>query len=379
MQDVLDTPNSIYRNPPIRLDPVIYYGSMDTQTSLGGFNFPGATMGFDRERPLARTMNFSLGVQQQLWWGVTADVAYAGSLGRHLMQARNLNAIPLGTTFQPSSIDPITNRAYATAFLYPYQGYTNITYFRYDGNSSYHSLQATASRRMARGGQFTAAWTWSKAMDYADAYNTQISTLVDPKVWNYGKAGFDRTHILKLSYIIDAPRLSRIWNRKLVRLVFDRWQVSGMTTFVSGAPLGVSYTQTGTTDVTGSPTQGARVVLIADPRLSKGERTFGRNFNTDAFAPPQIGTIGNSAKDLFRGPGINNWDMSLFKTFTLSGERLRLQVRAETYNTFNHTQFSSLDTSAQFDATGRQLNARFGEFTAARQPRRMQLALRLNW
>jgi hypothetical protein len=92
-----------------------------------------------------------------------------------------------------------------------------------------------------------------------------------------------------------------------------------------------------------------------------------------------VGTIGNAAKDLLRGPGINNWDISLFKTFATRRERLRIQVRVETYNTFNHSQFSVLDTAAQFDAAGRQINARFGEFTAARQPRRMQMALRLNW
>ena len=303
----------------------------------------------------------------------------SNGLGRHLLQARNLNAIPFGTTFQPSSIDPTTNRAYATAFLYPYQGYTTITYYQYDSNSSYHSLQVTASRRMARGGQLSAAWTWSKAMDYADAYNTLVSTLVDRRVWNYGRAGFDRTHILKLSYIYDLPRVSRLWPHPLARRLFDRWQVSGISSFVSGAPLGVTYTQTGTTDVTGSPTDGARVVLIADPRIPRGERTFDRNFNTAAFAPPRVGTIGNAAKDLIRGPGINNWDMSLFKTFAVHGERWKMQVRAETYNTFNHSQFSALDAAAQFNALGQQLNARFGEFTAARQPRRMQLALRLSW
>ncbi len=379
VQEMLRNAYSVYSNPPIRLDPVVYYGSMDTLGSLNSFSFPTATMGFNRERPLGRTMNFSFGVQQQLKWGVTADVAYAGSLGRHLVQARNRNAIPFGTTFLPSSIDPTTNRAYATGFLYPYQGYTTITQYLYDGNSSYHSLQASAGRRLARGVQFTAAWTWSKAMDYADLDNVLVSTLVDRRIWNYGKAGFDRTHIVKVSFIWDLPKLSRLWRHEVVRQLFDGWQVSGIGSLVSGAPLGVTFTQTGTTNITGSPTDGARVVVIADPRLPRGERTFSRNFNTEAFAPPQVGTIGNAAKDLFRGPGINNWDTSMFKTFAVHGERWKMQIRMETYNTFNHTQFSGLDAAAQFDARGQQINARFGEFTAARQPRRMQLALRLNW
>jgi len=110
--------------------------------------------------------------------------------------------------------------------------------------------------------------------------------------------------------------------------------------------------------------------------LSKSERSFYRNFRTDVFALPARGTIGNAANTLIRGPGINNWDLSLFKTFPVR-EAMRFQFRCELYNAFNHTQFSALDTTARFDASGNQVNANFGAFTAARQPRVMQLALRL--
>ena len=78
-----------------------------------------------------------------------------------------------------------------------------------------------------------------------------------------------------------------------------------------------------------------------------------------------------------RGPGINNFDMALFKTFPIR-ESVRLQFRCELYNAFNHTQFSAIDTATRFDVTtGEQVNSRFGEFTAARNPRQMQFALRL--
>ena len=90
---------------------------------------------------------------------------------------------------------------------------------------------------------------------------------------------------------------------------------------------------------------------------------------------PAKGTFGNSAKTVIRGPGVNNWDIAIFKNFPVR-ERLRLQFRWELYNCFNHTQFSGLDTTARFDAAGKQVNARFGEFTAARNPRIMQFALR---
>lgn len=94
------------------------------------------------------------------------------------------------------------------------------------------------------------------------------------------------------------------------------------------------------------------------------------------FRLPARGTFGNSAKTLIRGPGTNNWNISVFKTFPIH-ESIRLQFRSEFYNAFNHTQFSGLDTGARFDAaTGAQANARFGEFTSARSPRQIQFSLR---
>ena len=72
-----------------------------------------------------------------------------------------------------------------------------------------------------------------------------------------------------------------------------------------------------------------------------------RNFNTEAFRAPAVGTVGNAPKDVIRGPGRNNWDISVFKYFTLPGEGVKLQFRGEFYNAFNHTQFSGVDTTAE--------------------------------
>ena len=116
--------------------------------------------------------------------------------------------------------------------------------------------------------------------------------------------------------------------------------------------------------------------MNGDPVLPKSDRTFSRNFRTDAFSLPAKGTIGTAAPTQLRGPGTNNFDISLFKSFRLH-ERARLQFRAEAYNAFNHTQFSAFDSTARFDtATGQQVNARLGEYTTARGPRTMQMALR---
>jgi hypothetical protein len=85
--------------------------------------------------------------------------------------------------------------------------------------------------------QFGASWTWSKAMDFNDTDTQAISPLVPVRVWNYGLASFDRTHVFTINYVYDLPGL-RVGNG-LARQVFNGWQVSGITSFVSGAPLGV--------------------------------------------------------------------------------------------------------------------------------------------
>ncbi len=111
--------------------------------------------------------------------------------------------------------------------------------------------------------------------------------------------------------------------------------------------MGIGLSFAYSTDITGSPTDGARIVVVGNPILPKFMHTFSQNFNPSAFAPPAVGTFGNAPKDVIRGPGINNWDISLFKKIPLPGERLKLQFRGEFYNAFNHTQFKSLDTSAR--------------------------------
>ncbi|MEO7144564.1 MAG: hypothetical protein ABI165_13780, partial [Bryobacteraceae bacterium] len=96
------------------------------------------------------------------------------------------------------------------------------------------------------------------------------------------------------------------------------------------------------------------------------------------FGRPQQGSFGNAGVGVLRGPGVNNWDISLYRLIHM-GERETFQLRLETYNTFNHTQFSTLSTQAKFDAQGNQVDPLFLQPTAARSPRRVQLAVRFNF
>ncbi len=178
-----------------------------------------------------------------------------------------------------------------------------------------------------------------------------------------------------INYTWDLPEPSLLWNKRVIRHVFDNWQISGITSFASGTPRGIGYSTIDNADITGGG-DGARLVLTGNPILPRGERNIDRWFNTSAIALPARGDFGNAPKDVIRLPGTNNWDISLFKNIPLKGERTSLQLRWEIYNVFNHTQFSNVDTDAQFDASGVQVDERFGKVIEARSPRLMQFSLR---
>jgi hypothetical protein len=119
--------------------------------------------------------------------------------------------------------------------------------------------------------------------------------------------------------------------------------------------------------------------VLSNPIIPKSDRSLTRYFDPTVFAMPAIGTPGNAPRDVVRGPGINNFDMTIFKNFPIR-EKVNLQLRFEAYNAFNHTQFSGINTTSQFNpANGQQVNAAFGTLTAARGARVGQASLRLSF
>lgn len=383
-----------FNTPPLQYNPVILYTYLTDLQAQQGYLAPSNVVGFNEARPIQTTYNFSAGFQQDIGFGSMIDVAYVGALGRHLVEADNLNSEPLGTDWQPQNLDATnSNKVLPSQFMRPYLGWGNITYYFYGGNSSYHSLQAQLRRRYKNNLTYGAIWTWSKSMDYGDtetsSSSTQISSLINPAIWNYGESGFDHTHILRVYWAYNLPHASHLLHNPFVKGVFDNWQVSGIFTAQSGAPTGVSYAYSPSQDVTGSATDTGRVILVGNPIESKSQEaaTF-TAFNVSAIAPPPYAACevpnppficwGNASKDVFRGPGINNWDMSLFKNLNF-GERWHAQIRVEAYNVWNHTQFTTVNTSATFSTAGVQTNAALGQYTAAANPRQLQLAARITF
>jgi hypothetical protein len=221
------------------------------------------------------------------------------------------------------------------------------------------------------------AYTWSKSMGLTDADGDGLPIFNDYRVWSYGRLGHDQTHKLVINGVYTVPAVSRRLGIGPAKWVLDDWQLSAVATMSSGVPGSIGLTTQPAADLTGGG-DGQRVNLVAPLVLDRGERSFDRWFNTAAVALPGKGDRGNAAADVYRGPGIHNYDLSVFKRFPIRGERVYLQFRSEFYNVFNHTQYQGVDSAARFNpATGAQTNARLGQVTSTRLPRIIQLAVNL--
>jgi len=363
--------------PPVSYNPSVSFGNLDTfLQATGVVGPPGVTVVEATKQPLATTMNFSLGAQRELGFRSVIDVSYVGSLARHMIIQRNINSIPMYAHFDPKNIDSTTNSPLPDNYLRPYLGMGTINMRTFDGTSNYHGLQVAANRRMTKGLQYGMSYTWAKTLGVSNADFGGVSVYFPVRKQNYGPLGYDIRHMLVLNYTWELPALGKKLDNKILGAVTDNWQLSGITTFMTGTPFTPGFSTSDGQDITGSQ-EGARITLIGDPNLPKSQRTFFKNFNTDAFARTPQRDFGNAGNGILRNPAWNNWDISVSRRIPWKGEERYFQFRGEFYNAWNHTQFSGYDTGARFNPQGQQINANFGALTGTRDPRKIQLSLRL--
>jgi hypothetical protein len=190
------------------------------------------------------------------------------------------------------------------------------------------------------------------------------------------------------NWVYNLPKASDHWNNMFSRGVLDNWQVSGIASFISGVPTSISLATTNSENITGGG-DGAKVIRLGNAVLPKSQRTFNQFFNTSMFALPAVNPvgapqtanyIGNGWTPEIYGPGMNNWDIAISKKIPITKERVAAQLRCEMYNAWNHPSFSSVNVSSDFNpTTGAQSNTAFGQLTADRMPRIIQVSFRLNF
>lgn len=393
--------------PPTVISRTIYYSSIDAVAALAHLAAisPISSGGIIGKQKYENIMNLHFGLQQSVGFGTVVEAAYVGSLRRHIPWSRQQNPIPMFSRFNPEYADPWSpttpRRSVPDNFFRPLRGLGAVTTTSFQGTSNYHSLQVSLRREMARGISYGAAYTWSKMM------SASPSIYFPDKARNYGASG--TPHILNLYYMYEIPRLGKKLQLRALGWLTDNWTVSGISSFrgagLAGAP-GISFTGTTTAnpapEFTGSG-EGARMNVVGNPNLPSSEWREWNVFNWQAFQIPMpcswtpmptpqqgIGQsrscFGNAGSGfLFKIPTtMNNWDLTFAKNFPI-GEKRGLVFRAEMYNIWNKTQISGVNTTIQYDLPAwqqgilRQTNSQLGQFTGARDPRRMAMTLRFEW
>jgi len=414
-------------NAPTTNSPTQYYTNVNQGTS-GYYASPGASnlngpFSIGHALPLHAPEVYveagSLGVQREVGWDTVVDIAYVGTFTKHATNYTPINEVPYGAEFalqnqyvsktasngKPVSVSPLPDN-----FFRPYPGFNGINMQYFNLTANYNSLQARATHRFHNGLEFGVAYTFSRAMDYTDTYNGTVALYQPLRAWNYGPAGFDVKHNLVVNYLWSLPRASRVWNNLATRTVLDGWQISGIASYLSGEPASIGYSIKISTNVTGGG-DGARVVLTCDP-MHNAPETFTSWFNTACAAAPIAGSAAHpdlydstgtticptchaapavpyslppggvfSGNENYFLPGNGNFDTALFKNWSIENKTV-IQLRCETYNTFNHTQFNGVNDTASFQtatAGAPQLTSNFGTMSSAQNPRYMQLALRISF
>ncbi len=352
--------NDIYNvapNPPFSSTATIYNTNLSNPGGAAGVILPPSLTVYDPAYPTSQVQQYNFGIQHRFAKSVVADVSYVGTKGTHLSDTRNINQpYPAGAAQVLAGTANVNQ-------VRPYLGYSAIDEYYNGGNSNYNSLQASLRSDSYHGLTLQASYTYSHAIDdvsgdvpgnaHQDAYAAYLER---------GNSDYDRTQMLILSYIYNIPSPS---SQRVVRAIFGNWQLSGISTFETGTPLNITLSGDNA-GIGGAP---YRPDLIGNPALGGGSQL--EWFNSAAFAQPPLGAFGNAGRNVVRSAGINNTDASLFRTFPgiLKLESSGLQFRAEFYNIVNHVNFSSFGTTFG--------SPNFGQATAARDPRTIQLGLRL--
>jgi hypothetical protein len=316
---------------------------------------------------------YSVGVQRQLNAKSVLSVSYVGNQNRHQNDEREIN-LPTQSALIPI-INGVAGANYNTAPGLPYPGFHSLDLSTNEANSHYNSLQVDLNSQVGRDLNLRAFYTLARAIDAtgggggsgSNGGGSDLRNVSNPYLgWKYdvGPGGYDRTHSVGVNFIYDIPLLRNSENR-LLKSTVGGWEVSGIVSIASGLPIDIELT--GGQAGNGLPNAANRPNLngsISYPH------TVAQWFNPAVFSNPAVGSFGTLGHNALRGPGNDNWNLSLFKSFVISEARgSRFELRLESFNTWNHTEFSGVSTNLG--------SSNFGQVTSAADPRILQLGGKL--
>lgn len=339
--------------------------------------------------------NFNLNVQRALTNKMVMQVGYVGSLGRKLARWYDgdpitaaghaacladtsgcATALPLVHLFFPQ----YTAQPATTSSGIPW--YLSVAQQASTGASSYHSFQASLQQQVSHGLYLTLAYTYSHALDDYSGYESSYGNgtpngngALNGRAFNftpgfehlnYGNSDYDARHRFVALYNYEVPVLRAIKDNFILNEALGKWHVSGTTALQTGFPVSISeantfrngwcdaFTYYGCAD---NPNTSSFQIHKMNPRGSSAHQYF----DTSTFSPEPLGTFGNVGRNFFNGPGYNYTDLQIYKDFALAKDnKVYIQLRLESYNVFNHTNFAEPD--------GNYGDSTFGQIHSVIQP-----------
>lgn len=322
--------------------------------------------------------DYSLSIQRELPFQFVLDVAYIGNLQRHQQLDFNLNAIPLGTLFKSSSVDPRSSgynyygpisssntgalpgsNVLDSIVLRPYQGLNTLTMTANVANLRHDSLQTSANKRFGAGLTLQVSYTYGRTI----AQNENVG-LYSYQWKDYAGyiSGTDRKHVASVNYTYDFPKFAGTlgWDNALSRRLLNDWQVAHMLTFFSGLPYSPTYSiqqantssGVGLNQVTlGTPDLTPRLTLTGD---AEGSGDQAHLFNVSALSPSPVypQADGTGIRNYLYAPGSWTNDISFVKIIRIHEDKA-FELRANIYNPFNTPRRMTVISAVQYKAKGR--------------------------
>jgi len=325
---------------------------------------------------LPYTQMFNLDVQRTLGSKTMIDVGYYGSLGRHLIGVIDVNMPRIGQFINAGIAAPFVGsfgNLEQLNLVRPFKGFDAINLFTPAFTSNYNSLQAQFQKHLTGNSMIVVNYTWSKNLTTASNDYRAPQYSYDLKA-DYGPADIDRRHVFTASYIYTLPFYKN--QQGFAGHLLGGWELAGIAYLNTGLHYTASAScfsqDKGGLGLCSATFSGARPDLVGDPQ-SGAPHTISEWFNTSAFAfvPSSEVRPGDEPRGTIVGPPTARWDADLYKNTRLS-ERFSLQFRAEAFNVLNHTNFNSFLST-------RLGSSLFGKIGSARDPRIMQLGLKLNF
>jgi hypothetical protein len=363
--------NDVYNaalNPPFAYQPSaqnVYFSDPHTSAVTGATTsqtFPSTLTAINYNYPPPGTMDYSFGIQRQLAPSVVAVMQYVGSDGWDQNDVRAVNTLPLGD---------LTDRALVATGKNPnpyrnYPGFAGINQEENETHFNYNSFQA--------GLRIENRWGLTTQFSYTYGHNidevtNDLGSLTNPYNTKYdwgSDTSFDRRHIFNASYVYSLPWFKHSSNA-LARTLIGGWQISGITSAETGLPLTITYNGPDTVGLAGGSNRPDRISSVKYPKTAAA--WFDKAAFADPIAPWNGGLnqgYGTTGKDSVLGPALINENLSLFKIFPItSHEGPRFELRFESFNTFNHTNYQTVDRASH--------DANFGQVTADYGPRLLEL------